>query len=46
MVLTADRPAMLRRTGSNQTTEQARIFGKAVRYFADIDGRFIPWSCR
>ena len=42
MVLTADRPAMLRRTGSNQTTEQARIFGKAVRYFADIDGPVYP----
>ncbi|MSY49308.1 MAG: 2-succinyl-5-enolpyruvyl-6-hydroxy-3-cyclohexene-1-carboxylate synthase, partial [Actinobacteria bacterium] len=27
LVLTADRPAMLRHTGANQTTEQARIFG-------------------
>lgn len=42
LVLTADRPAMLRRTGANQTTEQARIFGKAVRYFADIDGPVYP----
>lgn len=42
LVLTADRPAMLRRTGANQTTEQARIFGKAVRYFADIDGPLFP----
>lgn len=42
LVLTADRPAMLRRTGANQTTEQARIFGKAVRYFADIDGPVFP----
>lgn len=42
LVLTADRPAMLRRTGANQTTEQARIFGKAVRYFADIDGPNFP----
>lgn len=42
LVLTADRPAMLRRTGANQTTEQARIFGKAVRYFADIDGPIYP----
>lgn len=42
MLLTADRPAMLRRTGANQTTEQARIFGKAVRYFADIDGPVFP----
>jgi 2-succinyl-5-enolpyruvyl-6-hydroxy-3-cyclohexene-1-carboxylate synthase len=42
LVLTADRPAMLRKTGANQTTEQARIFGKAVRYFADIDGPVYP----
>jgi 2-succinyl-5-enolpyruvyl-6-hydroxy-3-cyclohexene-1-carboxylate synthase len=42
MVLTADRPAMLRKSGANQTTEQARIFGKAVRYFADIDGPVYP----
>ncbi len=42
LILTADRPAMLRRTGANQTTEQARIFGKAVRYFADIDGPVFP----
>ena len=26
LVLTADRPASLRKTGANQTTEQARIF--------------------
>lgn len=42
LVLTADRPAELRCTGSNQTTEQARIFGKAVRYFADISGAAYP----
>ena len=42
LVITADRPAMLRRTGANQTTEQARIFGKAVRYFADVDGPVFP----
>lgn len=42
LVLTADRPAMLRHTGANQTTEQARIFGKAIRYFADIDGPVFP----
>ena len=42
LILTADRPASLRRTGANQTTEQARIFGKAVRYFADISGSVYP----
>jgi 2-succinyl-5-enolpyruvyl-6-hydroxy-3-cyclohexene-1-carboxylate synthase len=42
LLLTADRPAMLRKTGANQTTEQARIFGKAVRYFADVDGPIYP----
>lgn len=42
LLLTADRPAVLRKTGANQTTEQARIFGKAVRYFADIDGPVFP----
>lgn len=41
-VITADRPAELRRTGANQTTEQARIFGKAVRYFADVSGGAFP----
>ena len=42
LVLTADRPAILRRTGANQTTEQARIFGGAVRYFADVSGGVFP----
>jgi 2-succinyl-5-enolpyruvyl-6-hydroxy-3-cyclohexene-1-carboxylate synthase len=42
LLLTADRPAMLRKTGANQTTEQARIFGKSVRYFADVDGPVFP----
>lgn len=42
LVMTADRPANLRRTGANQTTEQARIFGKAVRYFADVSGAAYP----
>ena len=41
-VITADRPAELRRTGANQTTEQARIFGKVVRYFADVSGSAYP----
>ena len=41
-VITADRPAELRRTGANQTTEQARIFGKAVRYFSEVSGSAYP----
>jgi 2-succinyl-5-enolpyruvyl-6-hydroxy-3-cyclohexene-1-carboxylate synthase len=41
-VITADRPAELRLTGANQTTEQARIFGKAVRYFSDVSGGAYP----
>lgn len=41
-VITADRPAELRKTGANQTTEQARIFGKSVRYFADVSGAVYP----
>jgi len=42
LVLTADRPATLRKTGANQTTSQAHIFGKSVRYFADISGSAYP----
>jgi len=42
LILTADRPANLRRTGANQTTEQARIFGNSVRYFADVSGGVFP----
>ena len=36
VVLTADRPAHLRGTGANQTTEQAEIYGGAVRLAADV----------
>ena len=35
LVLTADRPARLRKTGSNQTTLQAGIFGEFVRKRVD-----------
>jgi 2-succinyl-5-enolpyruvyl-6-hydroxy-3-cyclohexene-1-carboxylate synthase len=36
LVLTADRPAGLRGTNANQTTDQVKIFGDAVRGFADL----------
>lgn len=42
LVLTADRPATLRKTGANQTTNQVQIFGRAVRYFADVSGAAYP----
>jgi 2-succinyl-5-enolpyruvyl-6-hydroxy-3-cyclohexene-1-carboxylate synthase len=36
VLLTADRPARLRGTNANQTTEQAGFFGGAVRLHADV----------
>jgi 2-succinyl-5-enolpyruvyl-6-hydroxy-3-cyclohexene-1-carboxylate synthase len=36
VLLTADRPARLRGSNANQTTDQARIFGEAVREHADL----------
>jgi 2-succinyl-5-enolpyruvyl-6-hydroxy-3-cyclohexene-1-carboxylate synthase len=36
VVVTADRPAEMRGTGASQTTDQTKLFGSAVRLFAEI----------
>jgi len=49
LVISADRPHELRGSGANQTTDQVKLFGGAVRWFGEIpapqrrSGQVIGW---
>ncbi|MEP6527224.1 MAG: 2-succinyl-5-enolpyruvyl-6-hydroxy-3-cyclohexene-1-carboxylic-acid synthase [Nocardioidaceae bacterium] len=45
-VLSADRPVELLGTGANQTTDQVKLFGDAVRWFGQLTGDSEPHVAR
>jgi 2-succinyl-5-enolpyruvyl-6-hydroxy-3-cyclohexene-1-carboxylate synthase len=45
-VLSADRPAELLGTGANQTTDQVKLFGDAMRWFGQLTGDSDPHVAR